>query len=49
MNGRRKMQDFLANTGAVELEETVSIYEKANEIRRMLGKKPEPVPQEAED
>ena len=49
VNGRRKMQDFLANTGAVELEETVSIYEKANEIRRMLGKKPEPVPQEAED
>ncbi|SEL77884.1 hypothetical protein SAMN04488505_1021094 [Chitinophaga rupis] len=49
VNGRRKMQDFLANTGAIELEESVSIYEKANEIRRMLGKKPEPVPQEAED
>lgn len=49
VNGRRKMQDFLANTGAVELEETVSIYEKANEIRRMLGKKPESIPQEAED
>jgi hypothetical protein len=49
VNGRRKMQDFLANTGAIELEESVSIYEKANEIRRMLGKKPESVPQEAED
>jgi len=49
VNGRRKMQDFLANTGAIELEESVSIYEKANEIRRMLGKKPESIPQEAED
>ncbi|HEY8917519.1 MAG TPA: hypothetical protein VIM87_13830 [Chitinophaga sp.] len=49
VNGRRKMQDFLANTGAIELEESVSIYEKANEIRRMLGKNPIPVPQEAED
>ncbi|WP_217605396.1 hypothetical protein [Chitinophaga sp. GbtcB8] len=49
VNGRRKMQDFLANTGAIELEESVSIYEKANEIRRMLGKKPEAVPHEAED
>jgi len=49
VNGRRKMQDFLINTGAIELEESASIYEKANEIRRMLGHKQESVPQEAEE
>ena len=47
VNGRKKMQDFLANSGAMELEETASIYEKANELRRMLGRKPESVPQGA--
>jgi len=46
VNGRKKMQDFLINTEAVELDESVSIYEKANELRRMLGRKPEAVPQQ---
>ncbi len=50
VNGRKKMQDFLINTDAVELDETVSIYEKANELRRLLGRKAESVPQaEAEE
>ncbi|HEU4554380.1 MAG TPA: hypothetical protein VFS25_16150 [Chitinophaga sp.] len=49
VNGRKKMQDFLINTGAKELDELESIYEKANEIRRMLGRKPESIPQEAEE
>jgi hypothetical protein len=50
VNGRKKMQDFLLNTAASELDESVSIYEKANELRRLLGRKPESVPQtEAEE
>jgi hypothetical protein len=49
VNGRKKMQDFLINSGATELAETASIYEKANELRRMLGRKTESIPQEASE
>jgi|GEM_PF-966161 len=41
-NGRKKMQDFLANSGAIALDEDDSIYEKAGELRRMLEKRPAP-------
>ncbi|GAA0562382.1 hypothetical protein [Chitinophaga japonensis] len=39
-NGRKKMQDFLANSGAILLDEDDHIYEKASELRRMLQKRP---------
>ena len=46
-NGRKKMQDFLINSGAIALDESDSIYEKASELRRMLEKRPAPVPEPA--
>jgi hypothetical protein len=49
VNGRKKMQDFLINSGATELSESDSIYEMANELRRMLGHKPENIPEAASE